>query len=104
MRGSLWPSARMRAGSGLEPSPYTLTILPVRRLCSLRVYIRSNHAALQSHSNPILELGGVQRGDASAPLVSAGEARGRRAALAAGASRSLHVSELPIAPSMSARG
>jgi hypothetical protein len=30
----------------------------------------SNHAALQSHSNPILELGGVQRGDASAPLLA----------------------------------
>jgi len=57
----------------------------------LRVYIRSNHAALQSHSNPILELGGVQRGDASAPLGSAVESRCQRAALAAGASRGLHV-------------
>src|SRR5580765_5506209 len=88
MRGSLWPSARRRAGSRLEPSPYTLTFLPVGRLCSLRVYIRSNQGTLQSHSNPILELGGVQRGDANAPLLSADDAPRQRATLAAVASQS----------------
>jgi hypothetical protein len=47
----------------------------------LRVYIPSNHATLQSRRNPILELGGAQRGDASARRMSDGGVRavsGRR--------------------------